>query len=81
MGGFETQRSFHRVQEHQKRTSDEEVMVVRSWRTCLENPVRRTSGGLRFSIIFGHNVSSSCINLYMGGFGTQRDFHRVQEFP
>ena len=29
MGGFETQRSFHRVQEHQKRTSDEEVMVVR----------------------------------------------------
>ena len=68
MGGFETQRAFHRVQEHQKRTSDEEVMAVRSWRIQPENPVRRTSRGLRFSVIFGHNLSSSCIKLYMGAF-------------
>ena len=32
MDGFYTQRDFHRVQEHPKRSSDEKVMVVRSWR-------------------------------------------------
>ena len=39
MGEFETQRSFHGVIDHPKRTSDEQVMVVRSWRTQQENPV------------------------------------------
>ena len=65
MGGFETQRAFNRVQEHPKRTSDEDVMTVRSWMTQPENPVRRTSRGLLFSIIFGHNLGSSCINIYI----------------
>ena len=32
MDGFYTQRDFHRVQEHKKRSSDEEVMTIRSWR-------------------------------------------------
>ena len=32
MDRFYTQRAFHRVYEHVKRTSDEKVMVVRSWR-------------------------------------------------
>ena len=68
MGGFETQRDFHKIQEHPKRTSDEEVMVIRSWRTQPENPVGRTCRGLLFSVIFGHNLSSSCIKLYMGEF-------------
>ena len=81
MGGFETQRAFHIAQEHPKRTSDKEVMVVRSWRTQPENSVIRTSRGLLFSVIFGHNLSSSCIKLYMGGFKTQRAFHRIQEHP
>ena len=63
-----------------KGLSDEEVVVVRIWRTKPKNPVRRTSRGLRFSVILGHNVSSSSIKLYMGGLYTQRDFHRVQEF-
>ena len=81
MDRFYTPRSFHRVQEHPKRTSDEEVMVVRSWRTQPENPVHRTSRGLLFSVIFGHNLGLSCINIYMGGFYTQRAFHRVQEHP
>ena len=31
MDGFYTQRDFHRVYERVKRTSDENVMVVRSW--------------------------------------------------
>ena len=30
MDGFYTQRAFHRVQEHPKGSSDEEVMVVQS---------------------------------------------------
>ena len=68
MGGFETHRDFHGVQEHPKKTSDKEVMVVRNWRTQPENPVHRTSRGILFSIIFGHNLSSSCIKIYMGGF-------------
>ena len=68
MGGFETQRDFHRIQEHPKKTSDEEIMAVRSWRTQPENPVRGISKGLHFSVIFGHNMSSSCIKLYIGGF-------------
>ena len=28
MDGFYTQRAFHRVQEHPKRSSDEEIMIV-----------------------------------------------------
>ena len=31
MDGFYTPKAFHRVYEHVKRTSDEKVMVVRSW--------------------------------------------------
>ena len=81
MGGFETQRDFHRVQEHPKKSSDEEVIVVRSWRTQPENPVLRTGKGLLFSIIFGHNMSLRVIKLYMGGLYTKIFFHRVQEFP
>ena len=76
MDGFQTQRAFHTVQEHLKITSNKEVMVVRSWRTQPENPVHQTSRGLLFSVISGHNLSSSCINLYMGAL-----IKRFQEFP
>ena len=48
MGVFETQMEFCRVEEQPKRTPDEEVMVVRSWRTSPKNLVRRTSRGLLF---------------------------------
>ena len=43
MYGFYTQRSFHRVQEHPKRSSDEEVMHIRSWRVDIVQ-------GLRYSV-------------------------------
>ena len=39
MDGFETQWAFHRVQEHPKRSSDEKVMAVRSWRPCTNSVV------------------------------------------
>ena len=62
MNGILNQWDFHRVQELPKRTSDEDVMAIQSWRTQPENPVRRTSRGLLFSVIFGYNLSLSCIN-------------------
>ena len=37
--------------------------------------------GLLFFMIFGTNMSSSFINLYMNGFSTQWSFHIVQEHP
>ena len=40
MDGFFTQWSFHRVQEHPKRSSDEEVMTFRSWRSYVLKPSR-----------------------------------------
>ena len=36
--GFFTQWAFHRVQEHPNRSSDEEVMTFRSWRSYVVNP-------------------------------------------
>ena len=37
MDGFHTQRDFHRVQTHLKRSSDEEIMTVRSWRLPMNS--------------------------------------------
>ena len=37
MDGFETQRVFHRVEEHSKRSSDEEIMIVRSSRLHMNS--------------------------------------------
>ena len=42
MDGFQTQRAFHRVQEHPKQSSDE-VMRIRSWRVNIVQ-------GLRYSM-------------------------------
>ena len=38
--GFLTQWDFLRVQEHSKRSSDEEVMTFRSWRSYVVTPSR-----------------------------------------
>ena len=35
INGFLTQWDFHRVQEHQNRSSDGEVMTFRSWRSYV----------------------------------------------
>ena len=37
MDGFHTQISFHRVQEHPKRSSNEEIMTIRSWRLPMNS--------------------------------------------
>ena len=40
MDGFLTQCYFHRVQEHPSRSSDEEVMTFRNWRSYVVTPSR-----------------------------------------
>ena len=37
--------------------------------------------GLLYFVIYGPNMSSNIIKIYLDGFYTQRDFHRVQEHP
>ena len=44
MDGFYIQRAFHRVQEHLKRSSDEKVMAVRSWRPRMDSAAGQLRG-------------------------------------
>ena len=46
MDGFETQRAFHRVQEHPQRSLDEEI---RSWRLPMNSDYEQNQEGLLFS--------------------------------
>ena len=43
--GFRTKRDFHRVYERVKRTSDEKVMVVRSWHSRAHSLLSSAKGG------------------------------------
>ena len=76
MDGFYTQRAFHRVQEHSKRSLDEESMTVRSRRLPMNIDYEQLVGPTIF-LIYGPNMSSNIIMLYMDRFYTQRAFHRV----
>ena len=67
MDGLYTQRSFHRVQEHPKRSSDEEIMTVRNWRLAMNSGYEQLVGPPVF-IISGPNMNSNIIKLYMDGF-------------
>ena len=77
---FYTQRAFHKVQEHPTRSSDEDIMTVRSWwlpmNSGYEQPARPT-----IFVIYGHNLSSNIITIYLTEFETHIYFHRVQEHP
>ena len=66
--GCYTERAFHRVQEHLKQSSDEEIMIVRSWRLPMNNDFEQNQHGLLFFMISGPNMSSNIIKLYMDGF-------------
>ena len=72
MNGFLTQWAFHRVQEHPERSSDEEVMTFRSWRSHVVKPSRADLNYLSSPIV---------LHRHMNGFLTQWDFHRVLEHP
>ena len=65
MDVFYTERDFHRVQEHPKRSSDEDIMTVRSCRLPMNSDYEHNQ---LFFIISGSNMSSNFIKLYMDGF-------------
>ena len=68
MDGFYTQRDFHKVKEHPKRSSDEEIMTVRSWRLPMNNDPSRTYRAYCFFMIYGPNMNFNVIKLYMDDF-------------
>ena len=47
----------------------------------MNSDYKQNQQNLLFFMIFGPNISSNIIKLYMDGFYTQRDFHIVQEHP
>ena len=47
----------------------------------MNSDYEQNQQGLLFFMIYGPNMSSNFINLYMDGFSTQRAFHRVKEHP
>ena len=47
----------------------------------MNSDYEKNQQGLLFFIIFGPNMSSRFIKLYMDVFYTQRSFHRIQERP
>ena len=49
MDGFYSQRAFHRVQEHLKRSSNEEIMTIQSWRLPMNSDYEQNQQGLLFS--------------------------------
>ena len=63
MDEFLSQRAFHRVQEHPKRSSDEEIITVRSLRLPVNSDYEQNKQGLLFFVIFGLNMSSNFIKL------------------
>ena len=64
MDGFYIQRAFHRVQEHLKRSSDEEIMTIRSLRLPMNSGYEQPAGPTIF-VISRPNMSSNIIKLYM----------------
>ena len=67
LNGFYTQMDFHRVQEHPKRSSNEEIMTVRIWRLPMNSGYERPAGPTIF-MISGPTLSSNFINIYMNIF-------------
>ena len=68
MDGFLTQRAFHIVQELPKRSSDEEIMIVRSWRLPMNSGYEQHQQGLMFFVLYGSNMSSNIIKIYINRF-------------
>ena len=59
--------AFHRVQEHPKWSSDEEIMTVQSWRLPMNSGYEQPAGPTVF-VISVPNMSSNIIKIYMDGF-------------
>ena len=77
MNGILTQWYFHRVQEHPKRSSNEEVMTFQIWRSHVVKPSR---GDLTWpSCSDLDELGLTPIHRHMNGILTKWALHRVQE--
>ena len=84
INGFLTQWAFHRVQEHPNRSSDEEDMTFRSWRSYVGKSDELTwidMLTLSDELIYHLGQASNILLRHMNVFLTQWAFHRVQEHP
>ena len=73
--GLEIQITFHRVQEHLKWSSDEDIMTVQRWRLPMNTGYEQPIGPSVF-VIYGPNMSSNIIKIYMDIFYTQISFYK-----
>ena len=82
MDGFLTQWYFHRVKEHPNRSSNEEVMTFRSWRSYvvnLDELTELTSSYYMTSSVYHLCLTPSISLRHMNRFLTQGSFHSIQE--
>ena len=81
MDGILTQWAFHRVQEHPKRSSDEEVMAYRSLRSHVVRPSRAELTWPSCPDLSKLGMTPTILHRHTNGLFTQWAFHRVQEHP
>ena len=79
--GILTQLDFHRVQEHLKRSSDEEGMTFRSWRSHMTRQPYPDSLPDLPRTPFRPAPVPNALHRNMDKILTQWDFHRVKEHP
>ena len=79
MDGNLTQWDFHRVPEHPKRSSDEEVMTFQSWRSHMTRKPYPASLPYLPERLFQAFSRTHCPPKHLDGNLTQWDFHIVQE--
>ena len=80
ISGILTQWAFHRVKEHLKRSSDEEVMTYRNWRSYVVKPSRVDLTWPRCPDLYEMSLPTA-LQRKIYGILTQWSFHRVQEHP
>ena len=61
-------KAFHRVQEHPKQSSDEDIMTIRSWRLPMNSDYEQNQKGVLFFMIYRNNMGYNFIKLYRDGF-------------
>ena len=79
MNGILTQWDFHRVQEHPKQSSDEEVMTFQSWKSHMTRQPYPDSYLTCLGAPFQPFLVPTALQRYKDEILTQWGFHRVQE--
>ena len=76
-----TQWDFHRVQEHPKRSSDEEVMTYQSWRSHVIRPSRAELAWPSCPDLEELSLTPTILHRHKNRILTQWNFHRVKNTP